>query len=94
MLNDSKEKRIIDAADHRSEAIRGVPQCCWERKPITHTKLILLENNSYPEESCLSRFMYQMHDRNLEYWQAFCYFYFGYALPTSVEMSEKNLETR
>lgn len=40
----------------------------------------------------MSPFMYQMHDTNLEYWQAFCYFCFGFALPVSVEMSEKNLE--
>jgi len=27
-----------------------------------------------------------MHDLNLEYWQAFYYFCFGFALPSSIEL--------
>lgn len=37
----------------------------------------------------MSPFMYQMHDMNLEYWQAFCCFCFGFTLPVSVEMMRK-----
>lgn len=46
--------------------------------------------------------MYQMHDLNLEYWQAFYYFCFGFTLSTFIELNVKtwkhvkmwNLEAR
>lgn len=48
LLNDSKEKKILNAADHRSEAMRGIPKCCWKRKLITRAKFIPLGKQQLP----------------------------------------------
>lgn len=95
LLNDSKEKKILNAADHRSEAMRGIPKCCWKRKLNNPCKIHPFGKTTATQRKVvwLSPFMCRMHDLNLEYWQAFCCFYFGFPLPTSLEMSEKNLET-
>lgn len=37
----------------------------------------------------ISPFMYQMDDLHFEYWQAFYYFYFGFALPAFIELNVK-----